>query len=408
MLEQTINEQQTKADNSEKITYTQLGFRSAQKSQSNPEAVEGYLEIVYDKFLEDQKLDERGIKDRISKLRADVQQDKARKQELIANSNASKRNKEDKEKEIEELELEKIDVRNGDNEAGSTAPFVIGAFITILLTLYLFVFYSSSGYSAFYGIKPGSLGFINPNVFADATNKGGGVISLIILFPVIFLGLGFLIHDSLEKNKKLVSEKKSKRFGLILTLLLITLIADSFIGYKISEGVHTNEFNAGRTNELWKFNMIFSDINFYLVLILGFVVYVIWGFLLHYVLSHPYLKTESEKVKLLIENLNSKISERRNDLSEIVAKIHKLESEIITIDDNVEAKQKDIFGYENGVIPVNIASLRGSVGEFMGGWQNYTYGNFSQIRAKNLVDDAIKNQNKWLSNKIDSINIETK
>ncbi len=190
MPEQPTNGQTTNTDDNDKITYTQLGFRSAQKSQSNPEAVDGYLEIVYDKFLEDQKLDEQGLKARIAKLKAEVQQEKAKKQEAIADTNANKRNKEDKEKEIEELELEKIDIRNGDGDTGgNTTPFVIGAFITLLLTLYLFVFYSSSGYSAFYGIKPGSLGFINPNVFADATNKGGGVIALIILFPVIFLGL---------------------------------------------------------------------------------------------------------------------------------------------------------------------------------------------------------------------------
>ncbi len=377
MAEQLTNEQTT--DN-EKVTYTQLGFRSAQKSQSKPEAVDGYLEIVYDKFLEDQKLDEQGLKDRIAKLKAEVQQEKAKKQEAIADINANKRNKEDKEKEIEELELEKIDIRNGDGETGNTTPFVIGAFITLLLTLYLFVFYSSSGYSAFYGIKPGSLGFINPNVFADATNKGGGVIALIILFPVIFLGLGFLIHDALEKIK--AGKNKASAIVTILVLLVITFIADAFIGYKISEGVHTNDFNAGRTDELWKFNMIFSDINFYLVLVLGFVVYVIWGFLLHYVLSHSYLKTESEKVKLMIENVNNRIAEKRKELSDIIAKIHKLKSDIVTIDNKVEEKQKDITGYENGVIPINVSSLKGSVGEFMGGWQNY--GRLAKLHSRQL------------------------
>lgn len=406
MTEENKKEGRMYIEESEKITYTQLGFRSAQKSQSAPDAIEGYLEIVYGKFLEEQKLDEQGLKDRISKLRAEVQQEKARKQDAIAEINANKRNKEDKEKEIEELELEKIDIRNGEGETADTAPFIIGAFITLLLTLYLFVFYSSSGYSAFYGIKPGSLGFINPNVFADATNKGGGVIALIILFPVIFLGLGFLIHDSLEKNKKLADDNKPKQYGVIITLLLITLIADAFIGYKISEGVHNNEFNAGRTDELWKFNMIFSDINFYLVLILGFVVYVIWGFLLNYVLSHPYLKTESEKIKLMIENINNRIGEKRKELSDIIAKIHKFEGELITIDNKVEEKQKDIIGYENGVIPINIASLKGSIGEFMGGWQNYTHGNYSPSKATNLIENSIKNQNAWLQKKLESLKTE--
>lgn len=406
MTKENKNEEKMNIEESEKITYTQLGFRSAQKSQSAPDAIEGYLEIVYDKFLEEQKLDEQGLKDRVSKLRAEVQQEKARKQDIIAETNANKRNKEDKVKEIEELELEKIDIRNGEGETADTTPFVIGAFITLLLTLYLFVFYSSSGYSAFYGIKPGSLGFINPNVFADATNKGGGVIALIILFPVIFLGLGFLIHDSLEKNKKLANENKPNQYGVIITLLLITLIADAFIGYKISEGVHNNEFNAGRSDKLWEFSMIFSDINFYLVLILGFVVYVIWGFLLHYVLSHPYLKTENEKIKLLIENINNRISDKRKELSDIIAKIHKLEGELVTIDSKVEEKQKDIIGYENGVIPINIASLKGSIGEFLGGWQNYTHGNSSNSKATTLIESSIKNQNAWLQKKLENLNTE--
>jgi hypothetical protein len=406
MIENNKNEEKTNIGESEKITYTQLGFRSAQKSQSAPDAIEGYLEIVYDKFLDEQQLNEQGLKDRISKLKAEVQQEKARKQDTIAEIYANKRNKEDKEKEIEELEIEKIDIKNGEGESADTTPFVIGAFITLLLTLYLFVFYSSSGYSAFYGIKPGSLGFINPNVFADATNKGGGVIALIILFPVIFLGLGFLIHDSLEKNKKLSDENKPKQYSVITTLLLITLIADAFIGYKISEGVHNNEFNAGRTDKLWEFNMIYSDINFYLVLILGFVVYVIWGFLLNYVLSHPYLKTESEKIKLMVENINNRIVEKRKDLSVIVAKIHKLEGDLATIDNKVEEKQIDIIGYENGVIPINIASLKGSIGEFMGGWQNYTHGNTSPSKANTLIENSIKNQNTWLQKKLENLKTE--
>jgi len=85
-------------ENSEKITHSQLGFRSAQKSQSSPEAIDGYLEIVYDNFLEEQKLDAQGLKDRISKLKAEVQQENAKKQETISDLNINKRNKEDKEK----------------------------------------------------------------------------------------------------------------------------------------------------------------------------------------------------------------------------------------------------------------------------------------------------------------------
>lgn len=404
MEEQILNGQSNTNTDKGKITYSQYGFRSAQKSQSQSAGIDGYLDKVYDQFLEEQKLDEQGLKDRISKLRAELQSEKSKKHDANAEISTHKSFKEDKEKQIEELELEKIDIRNGEGEMGDTSSFIIGAFITLLLTMYLFVFYSSSGYSAFYGIKLGSLGFINPNVFSDAMNKGGGVIALIILFPVIFLAMGFYIHVAIENNKKLNAEKKPSKYGIITSLLLITLIADIFIGYKISQGVHTNEFNSGLTNETWKFKMIFSDINFYLVLVLGFVVYVVWGFLLNFVLSHSYLKTENEKVKLMIENLNNKITERRKELSDIISKIYKFESDINTCDNKIQEKEKDIIGFENGVIPINIASLKGSIGEFMGGWQNYTHGAFSSDIALPLNDEAIKAQNIWLTAKIQNLN----
>ncbi|WP_028123751.1 hypothetical protein [Epilithonimonas tenax] len=175
MEEQILNGQSNTNTDKGKITYSQYGFRSAQKSQSQSAGIDGYLDKVYDQFLEEQKLDEQGLKDRISKLKAELQSEKSKKHDANAEISTHKSFKEDKEKQIEELELEKIDIRNGEGEMGDTSSFIIGAFITLLLTMYLFVFYSSSGYSAFYGIKLGSLGFINPNVFSDAMNKGGGV-----------------------------------------------------------------------------------------------------------------------------------------------------------------------------------------------------------------------------------------
>jgi cell division septum initiation protein DivIVA len=396
--ELTQNPKNSKLEN-DKLNFNQYGFRSASRVLSNSDSLEGFLDNVYDNFLNEQKLDEQGLRDRISKLKAEVQQGKVSKNDSISEISSSKRQKEDKEKEIEELEIEKIEIRNEGVETSDTMPFVIGAFITLLLTMYLFVFYSSSGYSAFYGIKQGSLGFINPNVFSDAMNRGGGVISLIVLFPVIFLGLGFLIHDSLETNKKLVSEKKPKTFSVIITLLFITLIADMFIGYKISQGVHTNEFNAGLTDKIWQFSMIFSDINFYLVIVLGFVVYVIWGFLLNYVLSHPYLKTENERVKLITENLNIKINEKRNELTNIISRIHRKEGDVESNESKILDKENDIIGYQNGVIPINVPLLKASVGEFMGGWENFTNGHYGN-NIGNLLFEANKEKENWLQNKL--------
>jgi hypothetical protein len=376
-----------------KVTYHHYGKLAAKNTNSNSANIESSLDNIYERFLSEQQLNEDGIKQRISKLRAEVLQKKNHKISIHADIISQEQFKEDKEKRIEELEIEKIKVNDGEAPTTDYVPFVIGTFIVVLLTLYLFVFYSSSGYSAFYGVKQGSLGFINPNVFAEAQNKGGGLLAMIILFPVIFLGLGFLIHDALEKQK----------YFFITGLLAFTLITDAIIGYKISQSIHNNEFNAGLTNELWQFNMIYSDINFYLVIALGFVVYVIWGALLHYVLNKYRELQPDQAIELRVDNLNRKVSELRQTLAEIISKINTLKSQISSIDNEIAEKEKDIIGYENGVIPINIPLLQASVGDFMNGWFAYT-NLMSPYDAVKKTQEAKERQNTWIDKKIQALN----
>ncbi len=404
MTDEPLNEQAKTITEKGKITYSRYGFRSAQKSQSQPASIDGYLNNVYSKFLEEQKLDEKGLIDKIYNLNIELQQEKTKKHDANAEISSHRSLKEDKEKQIEELELEKISIIGGDGEIGDTTSFVIGAFITLLLTLYLFVFYSSSGYYVFNDFKKDTYSIINPNVFSDALNAGGGMVALIIFFPIIFLGLGFLIHNLMETNKKLEADNMPKKYMLILFLLVLTLLTDAFIGYKITKGVHLNEFNSGLRNDIWGNSMIFKEPTFWLILLLGFLVYVIWGLLLNYVLSHSYLKTESEKVKLMIENVSNRIADKRKELSDIVSRIYRFESDIMTYENQIQQKTKDINDYERGAMPINLASLKGSVGEFMGGWQNYTHSNFDKEEAHSLVEDAIKAQNTWLTNKTENFN----
>lgn len=394
MVDETVKKEH------DKISFTQFGFQSAGKAKSAPESIKDGLHIVYEYFFNDQK---KNKNQKIEQLETEIELESKRKNDNDAKLESEKKKKELKDEELKELTIDRVKIREGDGEVGDVTTFIIGAFITLLLTMYLFVFYSSSGYSAFYGIKQGSLGFINPNVFSDEMNKGGGVIALIILFPVIFLGLGFLIHDSLENNKKLKKENKKESYILIVSLLIITLIADIFIGYKISQGVHTNEFNAGLTNETWKFKMIFSDVNFYLVLVLGFVVYVVWGFLLNRVLSHTYLKSESEITKILLEEKDKEINSKREQINEIQAKITEFISDIKNNEITITKKENALVRYKTGSIPVDVDVLKSNVGEFWSGWESFTLGHWGKDADKlNSTSRTIKDE--WLNNKIQNLN----
>ena len=375
-----------------KVTHHHYGKVIAKNTNSNPQTIESSLDNIYDRFLTEQQLNDNGIQERISKLRAEVLQKRNHKIFIVADISTQEQKKEEKDQRIEDLELDKLKVKEAETPNTDYVPFVIGSFIVVLLTLYLFVFYSSTGYSAFYGVKQGALGFINPNVFTEAQNQGGGVIALIILFPVIFLGLGFLIHDALEKNK----------YIFISGLLIFTLLTDSIIGYKISQGIYINEFNAGIVKNMWEFRMIYYDINFYLIIALGFVVYIIWGALLHYILNKYKELQPDQAIELRIDNLNRKISEQRLALAEISGKINILKSEILTIENEISEKEKEIIGYENGVVPVNISLLKASIGDFMNGWFAYTTLMYPSD-ANKRTQEAKEKQENWLSRKIESL-----
>ena len=374
------------------ISYLHMGKVTAKNSNSNPNVIEAALANVYQRFLNDQKLDEQGIKDRISRLKAEVLQKKNQIDQLKGDLNSSEHLKEKQENRIEELEIDKIKAKDSEIPSSEYIPYIIGIFITVLLTLYLIVFYSSTGYSAFYGVKSGSIGFINPNVFMDAKNKGGGVTALIILFPIIFIGLGFLIHDSLERKKYL----------MISLLLFFTLLVDSMIGYKITQAIYNNDFEAGKVNDPWKLNMIYYDVNFYIILSMGFVVYVIWGVLLNYVLNKSKELQPDKAMELRIENLNKKINDCRENLTEIVLKINTTRAQISTLDNQISDQEKEIIGYEGNVIPVSIPLLKSVVGEFMTGWFSFT----TMMSPNNHLkknEEASRVQQFWIDRKIQEL-----
>ena len=180
------------------------------------------------------------------------------------------------------------------------------------------------------------------------------------------------------------------------------------MGYKISENLYTLAFNEGRVNEQWQFSMIWSNINFYLVLMLGFVVYVIWGALLHYTLS-KYRDIQPDKVlELKLENLDGKISERKIELHEIMTKINSLKATVNTLENEIDQKERDVIGYKNGVIPVDTSKLRSIVGQFMKGWFEYIKFMFKddEDKIKELTEQVAETQKTWIDNKIKALEQE--
>jgi hypothetical protein len=93
----------------------------------------------------------------------------------------------------------------------------------------------------------------------------------------------------------------------------------------------------------------------------------------------------------------------RQLLGEIVSKINNLKSNISILENEISENEKNIIGYENGVIPVNVPLLESLIGEFMNGWYAYTNLMFP-YQAKQKSEEAKAIQTLWLNNRLEKLN----
>ena len=67
-------------------------------------------------------------------------------------------------------------------------------------------------------------------------------------------------------------------------------------------------------------------------------------------------------------------------------------------------KAKFLFALASFRIPINISTLKAAIGDFMGGWQYFTNGNFNSDEALKLNNEAIRVQTNWMNSKIENLN----
>lgn len=116
--------------------------------------------------------------------------------------------------------------------------FIFGLVILTGLTVYLFIFYSSTAYSAFFKEFGADNTVITEAMFdsdalANALADGVTEFFFVILIPTIFLGVGYVLHQ-------FGSGTDSKQTKLLKTLSLYALvfIFDCFLAYKISQSIY--------------------------------------------------------------------------------------------------------------------------------------------------------------------------
>ncbi|WP_379085153.1 hypothetical protein [Pedobacter sp. UC225_65] len=204
-----VQENEEQDEQKIRITYYQSGYGAAQKAMGSPINFKACLENVYGSF--EQQCREQEIHQ--GKLKQPYIDDKTRKQSELKNTEAAISIFEEKKQQV----IEKInaakneveDVKNHPDRYGvetskrPKAQFYIGLLLLVPITLYLFVFYISATYSAFFkDFSNDSLtaAIFDAQAFNNALNASWLEAILIFTIPSVFLGLGYVIH-MVQKGK---------------------------------------------------------------------------------------------------------------------------------------------------------------------------------------------------------------
>ncbi len=349
------NNQEKAVHQIERVNLYDFGYEKSGNVKGDPEIFRSYLNRIANGDLVEENY--KGLTDDEKKERRE-QIKKLEKDQLDAESNNSKVEAEIqvKEKKVDEFrqELLKIrEVQNSDHEkikkeTFSTFRFSLNLFILIALSVYLFFFYVSAAYKALYvdfekvadniaqGIGTGSI-MPGPYELAEAIQYN----YLLFLVPFVFYAFGWAFHIILELQQKI-------KYALLGLLIAVTFTVDFLIALIIHNNIETAKELMGLSTTKWS-----ASPTFYIILFLGFLVYIIWSILLDSLLR------EWDKRKIT-GNIRKIIKHLRADIEILQARIHP-----------VQPVKDQIAVYREDLDTVMYGNLKKYVEQFSSGWVAY-------------------------------------
>ncbi len=351
----------------EYVNLQEFGYEKSGNVKGDPDVYTSYLnmllngDLVDEKFSglnEDEKPEKRSkLKELESKLDQTSQQN-----EKINTTIKEKQDKIDIRRE-ELLDIRKKyedDPETMKREIFSPFKFSISTFILIMLTAYLFFFYVSAAYRALYtdfeaiasriaaGLGTGSI-MPQPAELAEALQYN----FLLFLVPFVFYAFGWAFHVILELRHKY-------KFVFLGGLIAVTFFVDFLLALLIHNNLEYAKELMGLATKSWA-----ADPAFYMILFLGFIVYLLWSILLDSVVREWAKRMVTVNLKKIVKHL-------RNDVKELQSKL--MPEEPIRF---------DIANIREDLGTVILGNLKSYIDLFTTGWISYlSPQNLKEVKVK--------------------------
>lgn len=242
-----------------------------------------------------------------------------------------------------ESEISVLQASNGEENKQAVVKFWIGCFILLILTVYLFIFYSSTFYSAFiHTPEDVSSAMFDPQAIPNAFSHGIMSGLFLCTVPIIFLGLGFGLHYISEQQ----GIGKYIKSG---ALVLVTLMFDCILAVAIAEGLYQVwASNIWGSAPPFTLSMAASDLNVWAVIFCGFIVYMIWAVVFDLTMTAygdihsnesviTKLKQQIEQERKNVDNTKNEILKNEGEIQQLIVEKNNILSQmsLIPIDTNV-------------------------------------------------------------------------
>ena len=324
-----------------RVTYYQSGYGASKKASGNPPTLKIGLHNLYNSF---ENLCRKQLNEQQLLKQPYVEQQERERTELKKRETIRSINNDQKKAIITGIDnhkFEMIDVKENpekygiDSDKRPKAQFYIGLFLLLPITIYLFVFYISASYSAFF--KDFETDTLSAAIFdADALGKAisDGWLEAVFVgtIPFVFMGLGYLVHMFL----------KVKGWGgyfKVFALFVLTFVFDVILAYLIEKKIFL--YNATLGDSFSPGDAV-NSVNFWGIIFAGFVVYIIWGLVFDFVMKEH---ENVDKIKGFIRNKKESIKNAILKKEELEIQLESVEQEITSINGKIAELQSKIDGF---------------------------------------------------------------
>lgn len=380
----------TTIDEGDRITDLKLwGFRTAGSCSASPEVLKTVIGWIYHNKVTIDDANAENEKARLEQLAHQIATAEGQVTQARHRCSAFEEPIKAERTKLEEKRAELVGVRAGDSAVieaqglSDRTSFYIASAILLLLTLYLFLFYVSAIYNAFIfdaasateeGLRTGrelSVTIFNGAAFQKAWSAGVMTFLFLSSAPSIVLGLGYLVHHFLREGKKLA----------IVMIFGVTFLFDFLLAYEIVYQIHRIKILTGETEVPFSLGFLATQAEFYIILLAGFVVYIIWGFILKVVLEgveqfRP-ARVAARTVSHAISAIEGKLERLQGEFREAQRETVRLESELKILESKRSPRE------------LSNNAFRRHTEEMMQGWLTYIAQAFPRERDEKEAEAQV-------------------